>query len=177
MTSKQLLDHDKMRWSLAAHDICFSKPLHSAFFSHGKCVPTVRGLGVYQKAVDFCIHRMNDFGDWVHVFPEGKVNMERDKLHRLKWGVGRMVAECQTTPVVIPFWHVGMADILPNKYPYIPRIGKTVLLNIGEPIDIKPVVDSVADKSALEKRKVITDFIQSKMAILREETLVLAGKK
>jgi len=176
MSPKQLLDHDNMRWSLAAHDICFTRPLHSAFFSHGKCIPTIRGMGVYQKAVDFCIDRMNSHGDWIHVFPEGRVNMEREKLYRLKWGVGRMIAECQKTPIVIPFWHTGMSDILPNHPPYFPRIRKSVLVNVGNPLDIKPIVDSVVDKSALVKRKVITDFIQSKMEALREETLAMAAE-
>lgn len=107
MTMKQLADQENMRWNLAAHDICFSKPFHATFFAHGKCIPTVRGLGVYQKAVDFIIERMNENGDWVHIFPEGRVNMERNELYRLKWGIGRIIAECETTPIVIPFWHTG----------------------------------------------------------------------
>jgi len=174
MNIRQLGDQDKMRWSLAAHDICFRRPFYSSFFAHGKCIPTVRGLGVYQKAVDFAIDRLDNYGDWLHIFPEGKVNMERKHLMRLKWGVGRIISELDNTPIVLPFWHTGMSDVLPNHPPYIPRIGKKVFMNVGQPLDMAPVIKSVEGKSAIEKRKIITDFIQGEMDILRQETLKLA---
>ena len=36
-------------------------------------------------------------------------------------GVGRLLAEASLTPIVIPFYHIGMDNILPNRYPYIPH--------------------------------------------------------
>lgn len=67
----------------------------------------------------------------------------------------------------------GMPAVLPNFPPYIPRFGKTVFMNVGSPLAIEPVLRSLEGSSPLEKRKVITDFIQSEMEALRKETLAL----
>jgi monolysocardiolipin acyltransferase len=75
----QVCNKNVMRWSLAAHDICFVEKRHSLLFVHGKCIPVVRGAGVYQPAVDMCIDKLK-LGDWVHIFPEGKVNMTKEVI-------------------------------------------------------------------------------------------------
>jgi len=131
-------------------------------------------MGVYQKPVDFAIERLNEFSDWLHIFPEGKVNTERERLYRFKWGIGRIISELKTTPIVIPFYHTGMPDVLPNRRPYIPRYGNKVFMNVGQPLNIQPVLDSIKQFSPRDKRKVITDFIQLEMEKLRHVTLKLS---
>jgi monolysocardiolipin acyltransferase len=159
-----------IRWSLTAHDICFTNTLHSQFFARGNCVPVIRGAGVYQQGLDMCVELMNQ-GKWIHIFPEGKVNMDNTFI-RFKWGIGRLIAESEKLPLIIPMWHCGMDKVLPNTEPYRFKWGQEVLLNIGKPIDLTEVVNSTPylegdDKT---KRKLITDRIQAELMNLKEQT-------
>ncbi|XP_068200749.1 tafazzin-like [Palaemon carinicauda] len=50
---RELWNAKKLRWSPAAHDIAFTKRFYNWFFSAGRCVPIIRGIGVYQDFVTF----------------------------------------------------------------------------------------------------------------------------
>lgn len=120
-----------------------------------------------QQAMDFLIERLRE-GQWVHMFPEGKVNMSMERL-RFKWGVGRLVYESPICPIVLPFYHIGMDSILPSRFPYIPRVGKTVTVVVGEPMDFKELVSEMKEQQEdpTKARKVITDKIQDELGKLR----------
>lgn len=150
----------KLRWSLGAREICFSKPWHSFFFRMGQVLPIVRGNGIYQPIMNQILDEL-DKGAWLHIFPEGKVNMHKERL-RLKWGVGRLIADSKVTPVVLPFYHHGYDTILANYPPYIPQINKKTTIVYGEPIYFDDMVMQMKndDKSAEEIRKAITDHIE-----------------
>lgn len=159
--------NEVMRWALGASEICFTNNFYARFFGYGRVVPVVRGDGVYQPSMDFILKKLNN-GGWVHVFPEGKVNETKEDM-RLKWGVGRLIAECRIVPLVLPMWHIGMDDILPNRRPYIPHVGKKVTLVIGKPIDFEYMMQQLRSKrnSPMEIRKAITDKIQEELKQLR----------
>uniref|UniRef100_A0A2A4IUG7 Tafazzin family protein n=1 Tax=Heliothis virescens TaxID=7102 RepID=A0A2A4IUG7_HELVI len=178
---RALTSRSRMRWSLAAHDICFTNALHSCFFALGKCVPVVRGAGVYQPAMDFCVERLAR-GEWVHIFPEGRVNVNKEHI-RFKWGVGRLVADCPAPPLIVPVWHEGLDAVLPNQEPYLLKFRKHVFLNVGEPIQIHQLLDKLRSSNASEEetRAAITDTIQRELLRLRDATHALirraAGKR
>lgn len=170
MLKLPVLCNRKMRWALAAHDVCFTNRLYSYFFMLGKCVPLVRGEGIHQEAMDFCLERLKE-GEWVHIFPEGKVNMRKEHI-RFKWGVGRLIYESPVTPVVLPFWHLGMDEIVPNEPPYIFRIGKLLTINVGNPIDFSDLVEElrIGKASAKFARRIITERVEAELMFLKEET-------
>lgn len=123
-----------------------------------------------QEAIDYCIELLAQ-GEWLHIFPEGKVNMTKEFL-RLKWGIGRIIYESPVIPIVIPVWHMGMEEVLPNFPPYYLRTGKRITINIGDPIDLKELLTKLKEDKVSEEyaRKVITDRIQNELYKLKEAT-------
>lgn len=98
-----------------------TRSLFGYFFRTGQVLCTDRGRGVFQPSIDKSIDLL-EAGAWVHIFPEGYVNMSRkSRCRRFKWGVGRMLleagrsafsksagpAESALAPLVVPIWITG----------------------------------------------------------------------
>lgn len=62
------------------------------FFLSGKTLPIERGQGLQQPAMRTAAKLLGR-GDWVHVFPEGRVGYS-GRLQPCKWGVGKLVCDC-----------------------------------------------------------------------------------
>ncbi|CAP26275.1 Protein CBR-ACL-3 [Caenorhabditis briggsae] len=161
---------DRHRYTLAAHNICFTKQFHTTMFSLGRCVPCVRGEGVYQKGMDFCVDMLND-NKWVHIFPEGKVCVAAEEPLRFKWGIGRLVMDAKTDPIILPVWCKRMEDVWPIHPPYYPKFGNTVEVYIGEPFSLSDLKKKISSKglSTEQMRKIITDEVQTRMCQLGEK--------
>lgn len=119
------------------------------------------------------IEKLNQ-GEWVHIFPEGKVMFDRSWT-KLRWGVGRMIHECHRAPLVIPIYHVGMDHVLPSKAkPFIPRVGKMVSVVIGDPIDLLDAKMKCHEENMnpVEARIFLTSIIQERFDSLKSEVLL-----
>ncbi|KJE89614.1 acyltransferase [Capsaspora owczarzaki ATCC 30864] len=160
----------RMRWSVGASDICFTNPVFSFFFGAGQTLPIVRGAGVYQPCMDFAVELLNA-GRWIHIFPEGKV-VQTGNMIPFKWGVGQLIVRSATTPVVVPIYHRGLEDVLPESFrPRIPRPFKRVDVLYGEPIELDELLASHRKRGSDEQtmRKAVTDLLEARMHELKCE--------
>ncbi|KAG4303425.1 hypothetical protein PCANB_000330 [Pneumocystis canis] len=145
----------RIRWALAAADICFTQPLISLFFSLAQTLPIVRrGSGPFQLGIDEAIRLVSDPAcAWIHVFPEGYVQQHPQYVMRyFRWGVSRLILEAALhstqLPYIIPIFFHGMERImpeLPDQPHWLPRFGQTVEVRFGSPIpdtELQPYVDA-----------------------------------
>ena len=79
-------------------------------------------------------------GDWVHMFPEGTRSQD-GAIQPMKLGVGRMVTDASVTPLVVPFVHHGMENIL-RRGEWVPvNVGQNLGIIVGDALDFQPLID------------------------------------
>ena len=225
---------NRHRWAAAAHDICYTKRWHVAFFSFGKTFPIHRGGGINQRGVHFALELMKQ-NEFLHFFPQGKVvhdedrvdeatghtslrDMDFDKPYELKWGLARLILEYLDFPtdascgeatspptsswnggseratghqeipcqeegsrkiLLLPFYHLGMKDVLPNSAPYIPKLFKSIYISIREagPIHIdrsyllKQCFNGDASLPLEEKRRLIMKKLEEELKIMKAKAI------
>lgn len=149
LPASTLRNADTARWTLGASDIMFQKSKFLAnFFRSGQCIETHRGAGIFQPALDASIAKLDD-GKWVHLFPEGYVNVTTNStLRRFKWGISRILLEAETLPAVVPIWLSGFDRLMPEprNWPrWMPRLGNSVSIHFGEPIQdqLAPALEAI----------------------------------
>jgi len=118
-----------LRWVTADALNFFDRPWKAAVSNAGKAVPIVRGAGLDQFGMHFLADRLRE-GEWVHVFPEGgRTRHPEGRLRSpLKPGIAHLVRAAR--PVLLPFHHQGMHEVLPIGA-RLPRVGRTVTLRFG----------------------------------------------
>ncbi|GAA5834901.1 hypothetical protein JCM11251_002057 [Rhodosporidiobolus azoricus] len=142
---RNFFDSRTLRWTLGASDVMFNGKWDRWFFEKGQIIETFRGKGIYQSAIDQSTKKLDE-GQWVHIFPEGRIKQETlHELRRFKWGVSRMLMECEKMPLIIPIWIKGFEQVMdePRVWPnYLPNRGKDVTILFGSPMNpsVEPLV-------------------------------------
>jgi len=131
------LDSKRIRWTLCAANRCFKNEVMSRFMEAARVIPVTRGLGVLQPGITAALARLHA-GDWVHVFPEGRRSLSGDLL-TTRYGVGKLIADPAVTPIVIPYVHHGMQEILPKGRTHL-GLGHHLYILVGEPIDLSDIL-------------------------------------
>ena len=160
---EQTYDTRRMRWGVCGEDICFKNKFLSTYFGAGKILPIQRSIhrgsihkkggGTEQARFEVLANKLVP-GQWVHIFPEGfccqsKVNETKSGFSRtyMRWGVGKMVARSKELPIIIPFYHDGLKNILPqdgddNLVSVVPNVGKDVILKFGQPVQVHDLLET-----------------------------------
>lgn len=149
-----------LRWNVCSQEFCFNNKIPSLFQAYigaGKTLPIWRGGGINQKLLwDFATKVAQ--GEWCHIFPEGGVwqgktiggrsNGKEKEIGKLKWGIGKLIAHAPVSPIVIPFFHMGMETVIPQNQKTrlteglpIPRPGHNVTLRFGPQIHFNDLIE------------------------------------
>ena len=158
---------EQMRWSVCTDDVFFCLNGKMApIFGGGNVIPLDRRGSLEQPLFKRFFEKLNG-GSWCHIFAEGRVwqswrfDKNETNLGKFKFGVGKLIAHSVITPLVVPVYHRGMDKIIPEKQysdnkkrkkkpsvpmSIIPRMGKTVHMHIGDPIDFSSVIKDFNNK-------------------------------
>ena len=126
-----------LRWSLGAEDVVFRVRAFRPLFRAAQVISVTRGLGLWQPGIESAIERLRN-KEWIHIFPEAYVN-QTGLMRPLRWGTARLIME-GNCPTVLPIWHLGLENVMPEKTLQIPRPGKRARVIVGEPIDFEPLL-------------------------------------
>ncbi|GAA5859628.1 hypothetical protein JCM8547_006169 [Rhodosporidiobolus lusitaniae] len=144
---RMFLDSRTTRWTLGASDVMFNGKWDRWFFERGQVIETFRGKGIYQRAIDESAKKLDE-GKWVHMYPEGRIKQDTlQELRRCKWGVSRMLMECEKVPLILPIWVKGFEQVMdePRVWPnYLPNRNKDVTILFGSPLNpsVEPLIDA-----------------------------------
>ena len=154
----ELIKEGNMRWAVGARELTFTNALTSWFFGKGQVIPIVRGNGIYQPAMSKALEILQS-GRWLHFFPEGRVVQYAGSVGRLKWGVGRLLAESKRDFTILPMYLKGFDWMKPNDQ--VPQLDHKLEIVIGEPFSSNAILTATEHISNEDERRIlITKYIQ-----------------
>ncbi|KAI0565019.1 Phospholipid/glycerol acyltransferase [Gracilaria domingensis] len=143
-----LLNPNVMRWGLCSLDICFQNALIGRTLRLGKALPIERRGGVSQRFLTTAGEKLVG-GDWVHVYPEGRVS--QDGMGYAKRGIGKLLAMVYESrrelPLILPLYHQGVENVMPQDEDthvlktIVPRTGNKIFVITGEVVDLRHVFE------------------------------------
>lgn len=163
------LGPEQMRWSICTQDVFFASKFLQPMFGAGNVMPLNR-TGSWEQPLFQRFHEKLVGGAWCHVFPEGRVwqnwrfQGDEARLGPFKPGVGKLIAHCPPgkDPIVIPMYHTGMDDVVPEvvleaavqrkkKRPskpqsFVPATGNRIRYYIGQPMDFSAKIAAFREK-------------------------------
>ncbi|KAG0151070.1 hypothetical protein CROQUDRAFT_720054 [Cronartium quercuum f. sp. fusiforme G11] len=167
-----------VRWTLGASDILFKNPLIAPLFNSGQVIETFRGEGIHQLAIDTAIHKL-DHAQWVHVFPEGRVNqtgVDPSQLLQFKWGVSRLALEASQPPIILPIYLQGFERVMPENrrwpFSFLPHPSQSIKISIGSPV---PGLNTFRNRFKISTDEFDQRQIRSELAAALREELVKLG--
>jgi monolysocardiolipin acyltransferase len=150
---------DVFRWVLCTEDVFFYRPWLQSILAAGNVMPLDRSGSLEQPLFQVFKEKLES-GAWCHIFPEGRIwqswRFDKDEPHLgpFKVGVGKLIAHSKVTPVVLPLYHTGMDDVVPEKQladkkskkpakpqSIFPRRGKKIRVVVGMPIDFEEKIE------------------------------------
>lgn len=148
LPARILFNPYRMRWGLCSLDICFQNALIGRSLRLGKALPLKRRGGISQSFLATAAEKLAS-GDWVHIYPEGRVR--QFGMGYSKRGVGKLLAMAyearQRLPLILPMYHEGIENVMPqNKQTNqlqssIPQVGKNIFVITGEAVDIEHIFE------------------------------------
>ena len=65
--------------------------------------------------------------------------------------MGRLVADPENVPLVVPFYHVGMTQVLDRGDKVPINLGKRVVIEIGDPMDFRDFIISERERGCTDR--------------------------
>ena len=163
-TTRELVifaNNDRLRWVSGAKEIMFTHPVLAWYFTSTRVLPTVRGQGVAQECVTKSIEILKRRNGWMHVFPEGRVNKDSYRRYgRLKWGMGRMLAEAK--PTLLPLRHFDMEQLDTDcgYRTFRPRVDIVIGTPVGTDLGVQSAYDPQTWSKLAEKAQDMLNTIE-----------------